>query len=291
MASLRDIRNRIKSVKNTQKITGAMKLVAASKLRRAQDNITAARPYALALGKVLRSVVTTINDPEVLHQHPLLEEREVKRVLLLVATSDRGLCGAFNTNVVKRAELFLRENSDKYDEIRIGCMGRKGMEYFRKRYPDQTFEYPEVFDKLVYETASNISESLGQSFVDGNYDAVYVVFNEFKSAMTQILTVEQLLPVAAEMPDAEEGVHEYIFEPSAGEVLESLVPKFLATSVWRVLLESAAAEHASRMTAMDSATKNAKELSDKLTLAYNRARQASITQELMEIVGGAEALN
>ncbi|MEE2961521.1 MAG: ATP synthase F1 subunit gamma [Myxococcota bacterium] len=291
MASLRDIRNRIKSVKNTQKITGAMKLVAASKLRRAQDRITAARPYALSLGDVLRNVVGGIADQEVLHEHPLLAERNVKRVLLLVATSDRGLCGAFNTNVVKRAELFLRENSAKYDEIRIGCLGRKGMEYFRKRYPDQTFEYPEVFDKLVYETAANISESLGKSFIDGNYDAVYVIFNEFKSAMTQILTLEQLLPVAPEIPDDEQGANEYIFEPSAGDVLESLVPKFLATSVWRVLLESVAAEHASRMTAMDSATKNAKELSDKLTLAYNRARQASITQELMEIVGGAEALN
>ncbi|MEC9465833.1 MAG: ATP synthase F1 subunit gamma [Myxococcota bacterium] len=288
MASLRDIRTRIKSVKNTQKITGAMKLVAASKLRRAQDAITAARPYALeidtALQRVAQNVVADGDD----QLHPLLTKREVKNVLLVVLTSDRGLCGPFNSGIIRRADQFLAENSGKYESIEVASLGRRGAEHFRKT--GVAFkDYPGIFDGLDFRAASDLAESFSRNFVDGKYDAVFLIYNQFKSAINQEVTLQELLPVSPDVSGSDAA--DYIYEPSAEEVLESLVPRYVATLVWRALLESVASEHGARMTAMDSATKNAVEIADKLTLEYNRARQAAITQELMEIIGGAAAIS
>ena len=288
MASLRDIRTRIKSVKNTQKITGAMKLVAASKLRRAQDAITAARPYALeidtALQRVAQNVVADGDD----QLHPLLTKREVKNVLLVVLTSDRGLCGPFNSGIIRRADQFLADNSGKYESIEVASLGRRGAEHFRKT--GVAFkDYPGIFDGLDFRAASDLAESFSRNFVDGKYDAVFLIYNQFKSAINQEVTLQELLPVSPDVSGSDAA--DYIYEPSAEEVLESLVPRYVATLVWRALLESVASEHGARMTAMDSATKNAVEIADKLTLEYNRARQAAITQELMEIIGGAAAIS
>ena len=295
MASLRDIRNRIKSVKNTQKITKAMKLVAASKLRRAQDAINAARPYAVEIGQALQRVSSSVNEGDVEISNPLLETRDVKKVLLVVMTSDRGLCGGFNANIIRRAELFLKENQDTYEEIQIATIGRRGHEHFRKKENLKVRNYPDLFNKLQFRDALEVAQELSSDYIKGEVDAVYLLYNEFKSAINQIVTLSTLVPVAPEseeeLPEDERAVLEYIYEPSAQDVLDQLIPRYVATLVWRSLLESNASEHGARMSAMDSATKNGKEIEDKLTLQYNRARQANITQELMEIVGGAEALN
>ena len=295
MASLRDIRNRIKSVKNTQKITKAMKLVAASKLRRAQDAINAARPYAVEIGQALQRVSSSVNEGDVEISNPLLETRDVKKVLLVVMTSDRGLCGGFNANIIRRAELFLKENQDTYEEIQIATIGRRGHEHFRKKENLKVRNYPDLFNKLQFRDALEVAQELSSDYIKGEVDAVYLLYNEFKSAINQIVTLSTLVPVAPEseeeLPEDERAVLEYIYEPSAQDVLDRLIPRYVATLVWRSLLESNASEHGARMSAMDSATKNGKEIEDKLTLQYNRARQANITQELMEIVGGAEALN
>jgi len=295
MASLRDIRNRIKSVKNTQKITKAMKLVAASKLRRAQDAINAARPYAVEIGQALQRVSSSVNEGDVEISNPLLETRDVKKVLLVVMTSDRGLCGGFNANIIRRAELFLKENQDTYEEIQIATIGRRGHEHFRKKENLKVRDYPDLFNKLQFRDALEVAQELSSDYIKGEVDAVYLLYNEFKSAINQIVTLSTLVPVAPEseeeLPEDERAVLEYIYEPSAQDVLDRLIPRYVATLVWRSLLESNASEHGARMSAMDSATKNGKEIEDKLTLQYNRARQANITQELMEIVGGAEALN
>ena len=295
MASLRDIRNRIKSVKNTQKITKAMKLVAASKLRRAQDAINAARPYAVEIGQALQRVSSSVNEGDVEISNPLLETRDVKKVLLVVMTSDRGLCGGFNANIIRRAELFLKENQDTYEEIQIATIGRRGHEHFRKKENLKVRDYPDLFNKLQFRDALEVAQELSSDYIKGEVDAVYLLYNEFKSAINQIVTLSTLVPVAPEseeeLPEDERAVLEYIYEPSAQDVLDQLIPRYVATLVWRSLLESNASEHGARMSAMDSATKNGKEIEDKLTLQYNRARQANITQELMEIVGGAEALN
>jgi F-type H+-transporting ATPase subunit gamma len=294
MASLRDIRTRIKSVKNTQKITGAMKLVAASKLRRAQDAIEAARPYASEIGQAITRVGASIQRSDEVVVNPLLESREIKRARLVVMTSDRGLCGGFNASILRRADQFIADHADVYDEVEIATIGRRAYEYFRKQ-PDVTVkDYPGVFNRLNFQEALTIAEELSGDYADGKVDAVYLLYNEFKSAINQVVTISQLVPVSTLEEDSSEDDREhleYIYEPNAQGVLDSLVPRYVATGVWGALLESNASEHGARMSAMDSATKNGKEIEDKLTLQYNRARQANITQELMEIVGGAEALN
>lgn len=294
MASLRDIRTRIKSVKNTQKITGAMKLVAASKLRRAQDAIEAARPYASEIGQAIARVGASIQASDEVVVNPLLEAREIKRARLVVMTSDRGLCGGFNASILRRADQFIAEHADVYDEVEIATIGRRAYEHFRKQEGVTLKDYPGVFNRLNFQEALAIAEEFSGDYADGKVDAVYLLYNEFKSAISQVVTVSQLVPVARIEEDGSEddrGSLEYIYEPDAQGVLDSLVPRYVATLVWRALLESNASEHGARMSAMDSATKNGKEIEDKLTLQYNRARQANITQELMEIVGGAEALN
>ncbi len=293
MASLRDIRKRIRSVKSTQKITRAMKLVSASKLRRAQAAIVAARPYA----EGLRHLILRVAEGTDQDTHPLLDKRmHTKRALVIVFTSDRGQAGAFNANAIRAGERFMAEHKGEYEEVQIATIGRRGRDYFKRKNIKLRDDYPGIFDGLKFTTAKKIAEELAQAFTDQNLDAVYFVYNEFKSAMTQIVQTERLLPIAPEQPadaqPADESLKSSLsfeYEPDEDKLLEMLLPQYLATQVWRALLESVASEHGARMSAMESATKNASEMIDRLTLVYNRARQAAITKELMEIVSGAEA--
>ena len=286
MASLRDIRTRIRSVKSTQQITKAMKLIAATRLRKAQENIISARPYADALDTVLGNLAG-----QGAVEHPLLTQRPLKRVELVVMTSDRGLCGGFNSNLLRRAQRFLVENGDAH-EIRISTVGRKGHDYFRKREVKLRHDYAGVMQKLSYGSARQISTEVSDAFLRGEVDAVYLLYNEFISAISQRPLLATLLPVqpAAGGPAKSASSGEYIYEPSRDAVLESLLPRYLSTKVYRALLESQAAFYGAQMSAMESATKNATDLIGQLTLLYNRTRQAVITKELMEIVSGAEAL-
>jgi F-type H+-transporting ATPase subunit gamma len=286
MANLKAIKKRIVSVKNTSKITKAMKMVSAAKLRRAQENVVAARPYAKKLGEVLGRL-TAISDAD---SSPLQQKREVKNALLLVVTSDRGLCGGFNTNLCKAAERFVREHKDEYPSLSVMTIGRKGYEYLKNRqkiYKNQ----PGVFAKLSYQTAAFIAGEVIDGFLAEEYDEVFLIYNAFRSVMAQDITLERLLPVA---PPAAEPTEElppvYIYEPDKEALLKELLPKNVEVQIFRALLESNASEHGARMTAMDSATKNANEMIGKLTLQYNRARQAAITTELIEIISGAESL-
>jgi F-type H+-transporting ATPase subunit gamma len=286
MANLKAIKKRIVSVKNTSKITKAMKMVSAAKLRRAQENVVAARPYAKKLGEVLGRL-TAILDAD---SSPLQQKREVKNALLVVVTSDRGLCGGFNTNLCKAAERFAREHKDEYPSLSVMTIGRKGYEYLKNRqkiYKNQ----PGVFAKLSYQTAAFLAGEVIDGFLAEEYDEVFLIYNAFRSVMAQDITLERLLPVA---PPAAEPTEElppvYIYEPDKEALLKELLPKNVEVQIFRALLESNASEHGARMTAMDSATKNANEMIGKLTLQYNRARQAAITTELIEIISGAESL-
>ena len=295
MANLKDIRRRIKSVKSTQQITKAMKLIAAARLRKAQDAIVARRPYAHRL----REMVATLSSHTEDGSHPLLEVREPKNVLLLVLTSDRGMCGGFNVNIARTTLKYLDEakGTGKHDAVALSLIGKKGQEFFRRR-PQYKVEkeYRGVFEKIGYEKASEIGEELQAAYVGEGLDAIYMVYNEFKSAITQKVVVERLLPVEPEGTEggsapAEAGVaQDFEYEPSKHDVLDEVLPLYVNNQIYRAILESIASEMGARMTAMDAATRNASELLTRLTLQYNRARQAAITKELMEIVGGAEAL-
>ena len=289
MASLRDIRKRIRSVKNTQKITKAMKLVAAARLRRAQEAITQARPYASEIGSLLQRVAARASIEGDGVVHPLLDMRSPSRVLLVVITSDRGQCGAFNSNLLRRAERFMAENRDRFEHLEVAAIGRKGRDYFRKKPAVQKREIA-PFATLTYRRASEIADELVKEFIDHKLDAVYLLYNEFQSAISQRVTVQDILPIVQDELPADEGGVDYIYEPNREDVLEELIPRYVATQVWAALLESAASEWGARMTAMDSATRNARELVEEYTLQYNRARQSAITRDLMDIVGGAEAL-
>jgi len=284
MASLRDIRTRIRSVKSTQQITKAMKLIAATRLRKAQEAILSARPYADALDTVLGNLAAGGQSME----HPLLQKRPLRRVELIVMTADRGLCGGFNSNIIRRAQRFLVENGDAH-EIVLSTVGRKGHDFFRKREIKLRHDYAGVFQKLSYEPARRIASEVSEFFLKGEVDAVYLLYNEFISAISQRPVLATLLPL---QPAVEQKgtSSEYIYEPSAEGVLEALLPRYLSTKVYRALLESQAAFYGAQMSAMESATKNASDLIGQLTLLYNRTRQAVITKELMEIVSGAEAL-
>ena len=289
MASLIDIRRRLRSVKSTQQITKAMKMVAAAKLRRAQDRVIGARPYAALIGSVLASVRAHAGEMK----HPLLEAREEKRVLLLVIAGERGLCGAFNTNV-NRATAHLIAAHPEWTEVRILPVGRKAVEFWKKRkYPLTEKTYAGIFDSLKYAHAKEIAGFVSAEFLAEKIDAAYVVVNEFRSILSQVVVTRKLLPLVPETTAtaAAEGPGvEYIYEPDAATILAWLLPRYLEFTIFRALAESAAAEMGARMTAMGSASKNAGELIDKLTLTYNRARQARITKELIEIVSGAAAL-
>lgn len=297
MASLRDIRKRIRSVKNTQQITKAMKMVAAAKLRKAQDAIIAARPYAQMLDRMILDLASRSESVT----HKLLEARDVKRVEVVVLTSDRGLAGGFNSNVIRRANRFLYENAGKYQHIQMSTIGRKGNDFFRKRNVEIRRDYAGLYSRVSYQTASELAQELSESFVAGKLDAVFLVYNEFLSAISQKVSLVQLLPFET-LPAAPEGASkdaakpahanlvDFKYEPGQAEVLARLVPQALAIKIYRALLESVASEHGARMSAMENATSNASEMISKLTLFYNRTRQAVITKELMEIVSGAEAL-
>jgi F-type H+-transporting ATPase subunit gamma len=289
MPSLRDIKNRIRSVKNTQKITRAMKLVAAAKLRRAQESILAARPYALEIGSMLHRVATRAQGEDGKVPHPLLDVREPKKVLLVIMTSDRGLCGGFNSNILRRAERFRNEHQERFESLEIATIGKRGRDFFRKRKVATVRDFPGVFDNLSYRRATEIALGLADEFINKELDAVFLLYNEFKSAMTQRVTVENMLPIVKEELPVGEDI-DYIYEPNQERVLDQLAPRYMAVEVWRALLESNASEHGARMTAMENATNNAKDLIASLTLQFNRARQAAITKDLMDIVGGAEAL-
>ncbi|HEY3204032.1 MAG TPA: ATP synthase F1 subunit gamma [Thermoanaerobaculia bacterium] len=288
MASLIDIRRRLRSIKNTQQITKAMKMVAAARLRRAQDRVVGARPYSRLLSNVLAAVAARSGEAH----HPLLETREEKRVILVVLAADRGLCGAFNTNV-NRATSQLLSTHREWQEVRILPVGRKAVEFWRRRrVPFTEKVYPGIFASLQYGHAKEIASFLSEEFLSHRVDAVYIVVNEFRSVLSQVVRTVKLLPLSTEMPSPgkESTRREYITEPDPQTILAWLLPRYLEFTVFLALLESSAAEMAARMTAMDSASKNAGELIDKLTLTYNRARQARITKELIEIVSGAAAL-
>jgi F-type H+-transporting ATPase subunit gamma len=289
--SLRDIRRRIGSVKSTQQITKAMKMVAAAKLKRSQDRILAARPYALKM----RSVVSNLSRRVNRSSHPLLQKREGKKVEVLVVTSDRGLCGGFNGNIVRKSSEFVRQCEAQGSQVNLSIVGRKGRDYFRRRTWPIRQEWTGIFDKLTFEHAIDIGGDLTDHFVKGTFDELHIVYNEFKSAIQQRVIVEKLFPIdaAAEFGTAQtEGTTggSYFYEPDEAELLNVFVPKHFQTQTFRILLESAAAEHGARMAAMDGATRNAGQLIKKVTLHYNKTRQTAITKELMDIVGGAEAL-
>ena len=293
MASLKDIRARIESTKNTQQITKAMKLVSAAKLRKAQNNIVNLRPYALTLRKVIADIAVTNKV-----SHPLMEKKEqVKNVLLVVITSDRGLCGAFNSNINKFTENYIRENKDSLDKLDFIFVGRKGHDYFAKR-DVSVVDYITKLDKdISYELASKIAHRVMNDYLEGNYDEVRIVHNQFNSAISQSVVCETILPIdvglstlTAESEKATGFSVDMIFEPAPEKIIKELLEKHFDLQVYRSMSESVAGEHGARMSAMENATNNAKDMINKLTLTYNKLRQEKITTELTEIVSGAEAL-
>jgi F-type H+-transporting ATPase subunit gamma len=331
MPSLLDIKRRIRSVKNTQQITKAMKMVAAAKLRRSQDRILGTRPYALELAKVTANLARgaraaafdTVPEEDELAgdepgedelavdelgddglgeagaAHPLLEARPEERILLAVVTGDRGLAGSFNAVVLRRA----RQAIGRWERLELLLLGKKGADFFGRRKVPIRRAYRDLFASVTYPAAREIAEEVARAYADGEYDAVYVIYNRFVSVMRQELTEERLLPIpvgpgseagaesgAEAAGSGARGAADYLFEPSPEAILAQILPRYLTFQVYRVLLESQAAEHAARMTAMDSATSNAGEMIEKLTLHYNRARQAAITKELIEVVSGSNAL-
>ena len=289
MATLRDIRRRIRSVESTQKITKAMKLVAAAKLRRAQERILAARPYASKMHDLLGSLVGRAGETA----HPLLERREAKHRRLVIITADKGLCGAFNSNILRAATAFLREGGET--DITLVVVGKKARDFYRRRQWEIKYEMLGFFDRLAYRHAQELAGELMKSYLEGEADEVHLLYNEFRSVAVQRVKRERLLPIESGEETAEGGEHaggarDYIYEPGPEAILAALLPRHVTTQVYRALMESAAGEQGARMTAMESATKNAKEMIGVLTIQYNKARQERITKELLDIVGGAEAL-
>jgi len=286
MPSLIDIRRRIRSVRSTQQITKAMKLVSAAKLRRAHERVLAARPYAALIRQMLAAVSARLpasHDPP----HPLLERRTENSVLLLLLTGDKGLAGAFNTNLIKASQAFLQEHAAARVDLEL--IGRKGRDFYRRRKVSISGEHVNVFGKVDYALAKSIAQKAIQRFSAGEVDAVYLLYNEFKTVLSQKLVVDRILPLSAPAGEGSPAV-DYIAEDPLPEILAALLPRYVEVQVYHAMLESAAAEHAARMTAMDAATTNAGEMIDKLTLFMNRVRQASITREIIEVVSGAAAI-
>ena len=289
MPSLQALRRKIGAVKNTQKITKAMKMVAAAKLKRAQDRILAARPYGHKMREVIADLSLRVNRAA----HPLLQKRVSRNIEVLVVTSDRGLCGAFNANILRKASEFIQEYERRGARVTVSLVGRKGRDFFRRRQWPVRQQWLGVFDRLTYEHGLDIGQDLIEQFTKGTFDELYIIYNEFKSAIQQRVIVEKLFPIEALGRTAEAGAvsgGSYEYEPDEDELLAALLPKHFQTQAFRILLESSAAEQGARMAAMDGATRNAGEMIKKLTLYYNKTRQAAITKELMDIVGGAEAL-
>jgi F-type H+-transporting ATPase subunit gamma len=298
MPSLKAIRTRIASVKNTQKITKAMKLVAAARLRRAQDAIIAARPYAQRLNEVLADVTARLQlEADESSSHPLLVKRPIKTARLIIVSADRGLAGGFNSNLARRIERFLIDEKGTYPRVELAIAGRKAREHFKRRLQTPLYahasivtEMPAATSETAMERARELAQQATQDYLDGKVDAVLLAFNEFKSAITQVVQVETMLPIEpAKLPEGATRF-DFEYEPSKGDVLSTLVPLYIEITLYRAMLESIASFFGAQMSAMDNATKNAKEMIGNLTLQFNRARQAAITKELMEIVGGAEAL-
>ncbi len=287
MPSLKAVRLRIASVKSTQKITSAMKMVAAAKLRRSQDAIIAARPYAKTMADITAEVAARAGADA----HPLLERRGGRRIALIAITSDRGLCGGFNSNLCRTAQRYADEKTSAgaVDECRFEVVGRKGRDYFRRRKLNITRDFPGAAGDSTVARSKELASVATEEFLKGTVDEVWLVYNQFRSVISQKPVVEQLLPVAPATSGGDTSA-ECLFEPGKGEILDYILPLYIETQIHRALLESIASEFGARMTAMENATKSAREMIDRLTLQYNRARQASITKELMEIVGGAEAL-
>ncbi len=289
MATLRDIKLRIKGIKNTEKITNAMKMVAAAKLRRAQDRVVSARPYAHKISSMMSRLVSEEDHT----LFPLLEEREIKNVAVVVLTADRGLCGAFNTNIIKETYRVIEEEISSIGaNTHLLCVGKKGYDYFKKQDYPILDKMIGIFSPLDFITTNQISEILVSGYLQKKFDKIIFVYNSFKSIIQQKIVSETFLPISIESKDEERTSVEsnYIYEPGKKEILGYLLPKHLGAQIWRMLLESNAAELGARMTAMDNATTNAKELIRTLTITYNKERQAAITKEILEIVSGANAL-
>ena len=294
MPSLLDLRRRIRAVKSTQQITKAMKMISASKLRRAQDRVVGARPFAQQMQRVLNSLASRV-DPSI---HPLLSEGDEgasTRTLLIVVTADKGLCGGFNTNIIKAASGVINKSADR--PIELGLVGRKGRDFFKRRGFDVRLEEIGIFQRVRYADAKRIADAAIEEFTSGRVSKVLIVYNEFKSVMQQRVVTEQLLPIPKADVLASQGQQgtpkadvDYVYEPAPEQILSELLPKHIEIQVYRALLESAAAEHAARMTAMDAATKNSAEIIENLTLYMNKVRQAAITREIIEVVSGAQAL-
>jgi len=283
MPALIDIRRRIRSVKNTQQITKAMKMVAAARLRRAQEAMFAARPYARKMMEVLNSLATRA-DPA---SHPLLQERPGDRVLLVVVTADKGLCGGFNANIIRAATRVLEEEARTERELSLELIGRKGRDFFRRRRYRVRAEHVGIFQALRYPVAQSIAAELIRAYVENEVDQVHLIYNEFKTVIAQRVVVERLLPIRKLDLDPTEPTLDYLYEPGPARIVAALVPKHVEIQVWRALLESAAAEHGARMAAMDAATSNAGDMIERLTLYMNKVRQAAITKEIIEVVSGA----
>ena len=284
MATIKDIKKRISSVRNTQQITKAMKAVAAAKLRRAHDAAVEARPYAEKMRELLSNLSARVSEDS----HPLLIEREEKRIDVLLVTTDRGLCGAYNSNVLRLAENFRADQREK--ELTFRFVGRKGSEYFRRREVAALDDGPVTWHATPDELASEAAGRLIGRFLNGESDAAYIVYSRFRSALSQVPTAARIIPVAPSEMDEEQQLTEYLLEPSIGDLLSNLLPKNVEVQVYQALLEATAGEHGARMTAMESATNNASDLISDLTLQMNRARQAAITKELLEVISTAEAL-
>ncbi len=285
MANLKEIRNRITSIGSTMQITSAMKMVSAAKLKKAQDAITAMRPYSEKLTELLQSLSATLDANA---GGVYSEQREVSKVLLVAITSNRGLCGGFNSSVIKATTKYIEESYDGKD-VSILAIGKKGADLLDKQF-NVVESNTTIFDNLTFDNVAVIAERITDSFIDGTYDKVEIIYNEFKNAATQVTQIEQFLPIASVNGDTNEHV-DYIFEPSKAEIVLQLIPKSLKTQLYKSIRDSFASEHGARMTAMHKATDNANDLRNDLLLTYNKARQAAITNEILEIVGGAEALN
>lgn len=285
MANLKEIRSRIASVSSTMQITSAMKMVSAAKLKKAQDAITAMRPYADKLTELLQNLSASL-DSEAGGQYA--EEREVKKVLIVAITSNRGLCGAFNSNIIKHS-ISLAQSEYEGATVEMMAVGKKGNDLLSKSFT-MAGDHSEIYDNLTFENSAAIAEELMNAFSEGVYDKIILVYNRFKNAATQIVTTEQFLPIIPADGGQDSGA-DYLFEPTQEDIVTQLIPKSLKTQLYKAIRDSFASEHGARMTAMHKATDNASELKDQLTLTYNKARQAAITNEILEIVGGAEALN
>ncbi len=286
MATLRDIKRRINSIKSTAKITRAMKMVSAAKLRRAQEKMFALRPYSDKISEVL-SALARPSDEET---HPLLKVRPRETVEVLILSSDKGLCGAFNSNVIKAGVKLIERLKKEGFQVSVSVIGRKARDYFRRRGIKMRQVWTGLSGKITYPSAQEVAQELMESYINETFDELYLVYNEFKTVVTQRIREVRLLPIGEIEKDESVDMKDFLFEPSEQEVFNRLLPKSIEILVYRAMLESQASEEAARMTAMENATKNAEEMIDRLTLEFNKARQASITKELMDIVGGAEAL-